>query len=174
MILHWPQGIDEAQRGTLRHQFINVADVVPTLYELLGLSPPAVLGGRTQLPVTGHSFATVLADPDAPATNRLQYFENAGSRGLVVERDGRWWKAVTRLLEGTPFDEDLWELYDLDADPSECNAGTHRDGTPITQQRTSSRWPSGHPDPQDRLGEASRTGRETSNPVAVDRFRPRA
>ncbi|MDE0441130.1 MAG: arylsulfatase [Gammaproteobacteria bacterium] len=121
MILHWPQGIGEAERGTLRHQFINVADVVPTLYELLDLTPPDVLGGRTQLPVTGHSFASVLTDADAPATNRLQYFENAGSRGLVVERDERWWKAVTRHVGGTPFDEDRWELYDLDADPSECN-----------------------------------------------------
>ncbi len=120
MILHWPQGVGESERGTLRHQFVNVADVAPTLYELLGLTPPDVLGGRTQLPVTGHSFAAALADPDAPATNRLQYFENAGSRGLVVERDGRWWKAVTRHLQGTPFDEDRWELYDLDADPSEC------------------------------------------------------
>ena len=121
MILHWPQGIRASERGTLRHQFVNVADVVPTIYELLDLTPPSVLGGRTQLPITGHSFAAVIADPDSPATNRLQYFENAGSRGLVVERDGRWWKAVTRHLAGTPFDEDRWELYDLDADPSECN-----------------------------------------------------
>jgi arylsulfatase A-like enzyme len=121
MVVHWPAGIDAAQRGTLRRQFVNVADVVPTLYELLGITPPETLAGRTQLPVTGHSFASVLADPEAPASNRLQYFEMAGSRALVAERDGRWWKAVTRHIRGTPFDEDRWELYDLSADASECD-----------------------------------------------------
>lgn len=121
MIVHWPAGIDAAQRGTLRRQFVNVADIVPTLYELLGVTPPDVFQGRPQLPVTGHSFAHVLAAPEAPASNRLQYFEMAGSRALVAELDGRWWKAVTRHHKGVPFDEDRWELYDLDADASECD-----------------------------------------------------
>ncbi|MEM9033679.1 MAG: arylsulfatase [Actinomycetota bacterium] len=121
MIVHWPDGIDGDQRGSLRHQFVNVADIVPTIYELLGVTPPDVYRGREQLPVTGHSFATVLADADAPATNRLQYFEMFGSRALIAERDGRWWKAVTRHEKGESFDDDRWELYDLDADPSECD-----------------------------------------------------
>ncbi|MEE4383969.1 MAG: sulfatase/phosphatase domain-containing protein, partial [Pseudomonadales bacterium] len=121
MIVHWPAGIDAAQRGTLRRQFVNVADIVPTLYELLGVTPPGVFQGRAQLPVTGHSFAHVLAEPEAPASNRLQYFEMVGSRALVAELDGRCWKAVTRHRKGVPFDEDRWELYDLDADASECD-----------------------------------------------------
>ena len=40
-----------------------------------------------------------------------------GHRGMYV--DG--WKAVTRHEEGTPFEDDVWELYDLTADPSECH-----------------------------------------------------
>ena len=60
------------------------------------------------MPVTGHSFASVLADENAPATNRLQYFEMAGSRALVAEID-RWWKRshaisrgrTTRMTSGT-------------------------------------------------------------------------
>ena len=121
MILHWPQQIRESERGTLRHQFINVSDVAPTIYELLNITPPDELKGYKQLPISGRSFASVIEEADAPATNRLQYFENGGSRGLVVEQNGCWWKAVTRHIQGTPFDEDRWELYDLDADPSECN-----------------------------------------------------
>jgi arylsulfatase len=39
-----------------------------------------------------------------------------GHRAMYV--DG--WKAVTRHEPGTPFDEDVWELYDLSSDPSEC------------------------------------------------------
>jgi arylsulfatase len=121
MVMHWPDGIEVSARGSMRNQFINVADVVPTIYDLLGVTPPATLNGKPQMPVTGHSFATLLSDADAPAANRLQYFEMAGSRALVAEIEGRWWKAVTRHRKGIPFDEDQWELYDLDADPSECH-----------------------------------------------------
>ena len=121
MVFHWPAGIDEAERGSMRRQFVNVSDIVPTIYDLLGITPPAVFHGREQLPVTGHSFAPVLADADAPATNQLQYFEMFGSRALVACQDGRWWKAVAKHDHGTPFDDDRWELYDLGVDPSECN-----------------------------------------------------
>lgn len=115
MILHWPTGIAPEQRGTLRHQFAFVADIVPTLYDLIGVQPPEVRRGLEQLPVTGSSFAAVLNDQDAPATNRLQYFENGGSRALVA--DG--WKAVCKHLPGADYDTESWELYDLIADPSE-------------------------------------------------------
>ena len=121
MILHWPEKISEAERGSLRHQFINVSDIAPTIYELLKITPPDELRGLKQIAITGQSFASVIQNADAPATNRLQYFENGGSRGLVVEQNAVWWKAVTRHIQGTPFDEDRWELYDLDSDPSECN-----------------------------------------------------
>jgi arylsulfatase len=117
LILHWPAGIPAAERGSQRRQFVNVADVVPTIYELLGVQPPDVFQGVDQLPVTGHSFAGVLADASAPATNTVQYFEMAGSRALIAGR----WKAVCRHTPGADFDAEPWELYDLDADPSEVH-----------------------------------------------------
>jgi arylsulfatase A-like enzyme len=116
-VVHWPDGIATEQRGTKRHQFAYVADVAPTIYELLDITPPDVFRGVEQLPVTGHSFASVLADPDAPATNTLQYFEMAGSRALVSGT----WKAVQKHVAGADYDTEVWELYDLDADPSECD-----------------------------------------------------
>lgn len=117
MVLHWPAGIDASQRGTRRDQFAFVADVVPTLYDLLGVEAPAVRNGLDQLPVTGHSFASVLADPDAPAVNTVQYFENAGSRAIVA--DG--WKAVCKHDAGADYDTEPWELHHLVADPSETD-----------------------------------------------------
>ncbi len=117
MIVHWPAGIAPDQRGSLRDQFVNVADVVPTIYELLGITPPAVHAGHAQLPVTGHSFAGTLADPGAPATNRLQYFEMLGSRALVADD----WKAVCRHRPGADYDTEPWELYHLATDRSECH-----------------------------------------------------
>jgi arylsulfatase len=119
MIMHWPGGLSDAA-GTKRGQFASVSDVAPTIYELLGVEAPDVYRGVEQMPVTGHSFATVLRDADAPPVNTLQYFENAGSRALIAEHDGVWWKAVTKHNQGDDFDAEPWELYDLSADPSEC------------------------------------------------------
>lgn len=117
MVVHWPAGIAPEQRGTRRDQFAFVADIVPTLYELLGVEPPAVRHGLDQLPVTGHSFAAALGDPDAPATNTVQYFENAGSRAIVA--DG--WKAVCKHAPGADHDTEPWELHHLAVDPSETD-----------------------------------------------------
>ena len=40
-----------------------------------------------------------------------------GHRGIYV--DG--WKAVTRHLQGVPYDDDMWELYHVAEDFSECH-----------------------------------------------------
>ena len=117
LIVHWPSGIPSEQRGTKRTQFVNVADIVPTVYDLLDITAPTVFHGVEQLPVTGHSFASALADPDAPPSNMLQYFEMAGSRAIVADT----WKAVCKHVPGADFDAEQWELYDLSVDASECH-----------------------------------------------------
>jgi len=115
MVVHWPNGIPASEAGTMRDQFTFVADIAPTVYELLGVDPPMVRGGIEQLPVTGRPFAGVLADPAAPATNTCQYFEQAGSRAIVV--DG--WKAVCKHQPGADYDTEPWELYHLAEDRAE-------------------------------------------------------
>ena len=40
MIIHAPGTIDAANAGELRDQFVNVSDIVPTLYDLIGVTPP--------------------------------------------------------------------------------------------------------------------------------------
>ncbi len=121
MIMHWPDGFGPAAAGTKRSQFVNVSDVAPTLYDLLGVTPGEVYRGIPQLPITGRSFRPVIEDAAHPAVNTLQYFENGGSRALVAELDGVWWKAVTKHVEGDDFDSEPWELYNLSVDPSECD-----------------------------------------------------
>ena len=116
MIMHWPKGIAASQRG-MRDQFVFVSDIVPTLYDLLGVTAPENYRGVPQKPVTGHSFRTVLHDATAPATNTLQYFENGGSRAIVHGE----WKAVCRHEHGADFDTEQWELFRIDQDPSECH-----------------------------------------------------
>jgi arylsulfatase len=75
------------------------------------------MNGVPQMPLEGTSFAASLKDATAPAKARPQYFEMFGHRGL-------WhagWKAVAFHPPGTPYDDDRWELFHLDADFSETN-----------------------------------------------------
>ena len=116
LVFHWPKGLNEDQAGSLRNQFVNVSDIVPTIYELIGISAPEQIKGFDQMPITGHSFVNILADSEAPATNTLQYFEQNGSRALVAGE----WKAVCKHEPGADFDTEPWELYHLADDMSEC------------------------------------------------------
>ena len=113
LIISWPKAIPA--RGELRHQFAHCSDVVPTLLDLLNLEPPASVNGVTQQPIEGQSFKDSLFNPDAPSRDKPQYFEMFGHRGLW--QDG--WKAVAFHPPGTPFENDSWELYNLNEDFSE-------------------------------------------------------
>ena len=117
LIVHAPNLTGGRNVGGRRDQFVNVADIAPTIYDLVGVTAPAVHRGIEQLPVTGHSFATILVDHAAAPTNTLQYFEMAGSRALVAGE----WKAVCKHQAGADYDTEPWELYRLSDDWSECH-----------------------------------------------------
>ncbi|MDZ4824858.1 MAG: arylsulfatase [Actinomycetota bacterium] len=115
LVVHWPAGIGDA--GSLRDQFHHVNDIAPTIYDLIGVTPPAVYRGYEQLPITGTSLRYTFEQPDAPTTKTVQYFEMMGHRAIYA--DG--WKAVTRHKPGDSYDDDdTWELYHVEHDRSEC------------------------------------------------------
>ena len=115
LVMHWPRRI--AARGEIRHQFHHVTDIVPTILEELGIAAPATVEGVPQMPVHGASLAYTFDDASGATRRGPQYFEMLGNRALW---DGGW-KAVARHETGSPFADDVWELYDLDADPTEAN-----------------------------------------------------
>jgi arylsulfatase A-like enzyme len=115
LIVAWPDGI--AARGEVRHQYVHAVDVVPTLYELLGVDPPDVLKGWTQSPIEGESFAASLSDPGAPG-RETQFYSMLGMRALYHQG----WLATTLhppISGWGNFDRDEWELYDLGTDRSQ-------------------------------------------------------
>ena len=122
LIVHWPKGIRD--RGKIRTQFHHIIDIVPTILEAIGIEPPSHIGGYTQAPIEGVSMLYSFNNASAPSTKQIQYFEMLGNRGIWY----KGWKAVTyhgRLPWESDakwsFDEDKWELYNVEEDFSECH-----------------------------------------------------
>ena len=117
LIVAWPKGI--AARGEVRDQYVHAVDVVPTLYELLDVEPPAVLRGWTQSPVEGDSFAASFTDA-AAAGRETQFYSMLGMRALYHQG----WLATTLhppISGWSHFERDVWELYDLRTDRSQIH-----------------------------------------------------
>ena len=114
-IMHWPAGI--ADGGAIRSQFHYVTDVAPTIYDIIGVDAPEVFRGVEQAPISGESMTYTFGNSDAVTNHGVQYFEMFGHRAMY----DNGWKAVTRHTPGAPFDDDVWELYNLNVDSSECN-----------------------------------------------------
>jgi arylsulfatase len=122
MVVRWPGTItpDSAPRT----QFHHCNDLVPTIYEVLGITPPRVVRGVEQQPLDGVSFAYTFDDPEAEGRLRTQYFEIMGSRAIY--HDGWMASAFGPRTPWTPGlppgihdwtpDQDTWELYHLDQD----------------------------------------------------------
>jgi len=125
MFVQWPSRIEPDP--VPRTQFHHVVDVVPTIYEILGISHPEVVNGIPQDPIDGISLAYSIDDADAAGRRRTQYFEIMGSRSIYA--DGWMASALGPRLpwvQGAPPgirtwtpDQDRWELYDLEHDWSQ-------------------------------------------------------
>jgi arylsulfatase A-like enzyme len=127
MAVSWPAKIKHD--STPRTQFSHVNDIVPTIYDVVGITPPRVVNGIEQDSFDGASFRSTFADVKAPEHKRTQYFEVMGSRAIY--RDG-WMASVIgpRLpwIPGLPAgiekwnpENEQWELYNLKEDWSQAN-----------------------------------------------------
>jgi arylsulfatase A-like enzyme len=122
LIVSWPARIKAD--AELRSQFTHVTDIVPTIYEVAGIAPPATIDGVAQQKMDGVSLATTFADAKAASAHRTQYFELWGNRAIY--QDG-W---IASALHRFPWDwaapdhdygTDRWELYNVAKDFSQAN-----------------------------------------------------
>jgi arylsulfatase A-like enzyme len=126
LVISWPKGIQPDK--VPRAQFHHVNDIVPTIYDVLGITPPEVVNGQKQDKIDGVSMVYTFRDAQAPGRKSIQYFENNGSRAIY--RDG-WiastfgpltpWLTVSPGLATWDANKDVWELYDLKADFSQAD-----------------------------------------------------
>jgi len=121
MVLQWPKGIKA--KGEIRSQFHHVIDVAPTALEAAGIPEPKMVNGVEQRPMDGVSMLYTVDDAKAADHRKTQYFEMFGNRAIYHEG----WIAATRhsipwlLAENPPFADDVWELYNVDADFSQAD-----------------------------------------------------
>ena len=118
LVISWPRGI--GAQGELRHQFVHATDVVPTIYDLLGVELPEVVKGFPQVPLEGVSFRSTFESDAVPTPKQSAFFSRLGSRAVWH----KGWKAVSvhpTIAGWGHFDQDRWELYHTDVDPTECH-----------------------------------------------------
>jgi arylsulfatase A-like enzyme len=127
LAVSWPKSI---MPDTTPHpQFHHVIDIVPTIYDVIGITPPRVVDGISQDPIDGISMKYSFASASAPGQRKDQYFEVMGSRGFYQDE---WMASVfgpripwvagvdPAIYQWTP-DKDIWELYDLRNDYSQAH-----------------------------------------------------
>jgi len=123
----WPKSIPPDKRP--RSQFHHVNDIVPTIYDILGIKAPTIVDGVTQDPMDGVSMVTAFHSADAPDSKHTQYFEIMGSRaiyrdGLIASVFGPrvpWQPGIDPAIFQWRPDKDTWELYDLRSDFSQAD-----------------------------------------------------
>jgi arylsulfatase len=121
LVISWPAKIKD--KGGLRTQFLHTIDIVPTLYEVIGITPPRELNGVPQKPIEGVSFAETFAGAQAKGRRTTQYFEMGCARGIY--QDG-WMASSNPVVPWNPhreaydIDKLPWELYHIDQDFSQA------------------------------------------------------
>jgi len=122
LIVYWPKGIKD--KGGIRTQYSHVIDLLPTTLDLVGVKAPEQIRSVKQQPIEGTSLAYSIDDANAPTRHTLQYYYIFGSRSIY----DNGWKAelaypndvlTKNALSNPPFDDNAWELYNLNDDPTE-------------------------------------------------------
>lgn len=141
MAIKWPARVEPDP--TPRDVFLHCNDVVPTVYDIIGIVAPRTVNGEPQIPIAGASFASTLVDRAAPGGKPTQYFEIMGSRAiyhdgwLASARGPRlpWVPGAPEGIESWTPDNDRWELYHLDEDWSQANDLAEQDPEKLAQMR---------------------------------------
>ena len=116
LIIQWPKGIKA--KGELRTDPSHLIDIMATCLDITGVAYPKQYNGNEIQPFEGRSL--VPAFTNGKINREFIFWEHEGNRAI---RFGNW-KLVSRTLKTKEFtekDQNAWELYDTESDPSETN-----------------------------------------------------
>ena len=114
LIVHWPKGIKI--KGQLCRQPGHLVDIMATCIAIAGLNYPGQFKGNDIQPYEGKSLLP--AFKNETIQREFIFWEHEGNRAI---RMGNW-KLVARVQKNKVFttaDENAWELYDMENDPTE-------------------------------------------------------
>lgn len=114
LIISWPKGI--SARGELRTQNSHLIDIMATCLDITGIDYPASYNDKAIQPCEGKSL--VPAFTNKPIDRKAIFWEHEGNRAIHADN----WKLVSKTKKEKKFtaiDENAWELYNMDKDPSE-------------------------------------------------------
>lgn len=107
LVAYWPDGIRQGNR--LSHETSHVIDIMATCCDAAGVAYPQTYRGRRVTPLEGRSLLPILRGSRRQEHPAL-FWEHNGNRAA---RRGRW-----KIVAGRG---EAWELYDLEADRTECS-----------------------------------------------------
>jgi arylsulfatase A-like enzyme len=122
MVVSWPKKIKDG--GGIRSQFTHLIDIFPTILDVAGVPAPKSVDGIAQKPMDGVSIASTFASAKARPVRERQYFEIISNRAIY---DKGWIAAAQHTLPWRQdlapgkWEDDKWELYNIDEDFSEAN-----------------------------------------------------
>jgi arylsulfatase len=101
-------------KGSINGGLMHVADIMPTLLDVAGVTYPKTYNNREVPPLIGKSWTRMLAGAaDSPRTDQdYMAWEIFGNRAL---RQGDW----KLRWQWRPWGKGDWELFNLAADPAE-------------------------------------------------------
>jgi arylsulfatase A-like enzyme len=118
MVISWRKGI--GRHGEIRNQYCHATDIVPTMFDCLGVELPEDVKGYKQLPLEGVSIRSTFEAASTPTPKETAFFSMLGSRAIWH----KGWKAVSvhpTIAGWGNFEHDRWELYNTEADPTESH-----------------------------------------------------
>ena len=116
MIVHWPKGI--SAKAKISNQPSHLIDIMATCIDIARIDYPKKFNGNTIQPYEGKSLLP--AFNNKTIKREFIFWEHEGNRAIRVGN----WKLVSQTKKNKVVraaDEDAWELYDMDNDPSETN-----------------------------------------------------
>jgi len=103
-----------ANAGVIKHSFVHVRDIMPTILAVADIAPPREVSGRPVVPMHGGSLLDFLeGSVETPYAGASQVgYELFGMKAFF---DGDW----KILWMPPPFGPGDWQLYNLKDDPAE-------------------------------------------------------
>ncbi len=125
LVIRYPNVI---KAGQVNSRLVQNLDFAPTFVDLAGLSVPKEMQGLSLKPLLNGEISPLKAagSQDWRTSLYYQYFEYPVPHSVMPHHGVR--SETHKLIHFTTEGKDFWELYDLEADPSELKNQYHEAG----------------------------------------------